>query len=138
MVSEVERTNGKRKRGTWRRKRVRRRRESSSYYKWQSLPGAYDKSLSALPGIEISPVNPSIAVTMGRSACHHLVTTLHQLKDLFTGSNTAESSNFQDNIRSTTVPSPLLHLSFEIISYIIHQVPLCGRYLLVWYKYSIF
>ena len=58
-----------------RRKRVRRRRESSSYYKWQSLPGAYDKSLSALPGIEIPP---SIAVTMGRSACHHLVTTLHQ------------------------------------------------------------
>ena len=60
------------------------------------------------------------------------------LMDFFTGSNTAESSNFQDNIRSTTVPSPLLHLSFEIISYIIHQVPLCGRYLLVWYKYSIF
>ena len=33
------------------RERVRRRRESS-YYKWQSLPGAYDKGLSALPGIE--------------------------------------------------------------------------------------
>ena len=31
----------------------RRREESSSYYKWQSLPGAYDKGLSALPGIEI-------------------------------------------------------------------------------------
>ena len=25
----------------------------SSYYKWQSLPGAYDKGLSTLPGIEI-------------------------------------------------------------------------------------
>ena len=34
------------------RERVRRR-ESNSYYKWQSLPGAYDKGLSALPDIEI-------------------------------------------------------------------------------------
>ena len=36
------------------------------------------------------PSEPSTAVTMGRSACHYLVT----LKDFFTGSNTAESYNF--------------------------------------------
>ena len=47
----------------------------------------------------IPPVNPSIAVTMGRSACHQLGDYPSPLKDLFTGSNTAESSNFQDNIR---------------------------------------
>ena len=29
------------------------RRRGSSYYKWQSLPGAYDKGFSILQGIEI-------------------------------------------------------------------------------------
>ena len=46
---EEEKTNGRRRV----RERVRRRRESSSCYKWQSLPGAYDKGLSELPDIEI-------------------------------------------------------------------------------------
>ena len=44
-IGEEERNRG--------RENVRRRR-GSSYYKWQSLPGAYDKGLSVLQGIEIS------------------------------------------------------------------------------------
>ena len=44
-------------------------------------------------------MNPLIAVTMGRSAYHLLGDYPSPLKDLFTGSNTAESNNFQDNIR---------------------------------------
>ena len=45
QMGEEERDRG--------RERVRRIRETSSYYKWQSLPGHYDKDLSALPGIKI-------------------------------------------------------------------------------------
>ena len=45
IMGEEERDRG--------RERVSRRSESSSYYKWQSLHGAYDKSSSALSGIEI-------------------------------------------------------------------------------------
>ena len=37
------------------RERVKRRRESSIYYKWQSQLGAYDKGLLALPGIDEIP-----------------------------------------------------------------------------------
>ena len=82
---EEERTNGKRRE----RERVRRRekmgeregqgkRKGEEKREQQLLQVAestwsYDKSLSASPGIEI----PSTTVTMGRSACHHLVTTLH-------------------------------------------------------------
>ena len=45
-IGEEERNRG--------RERVRRRR-GNSYYKWQSLPGAYDKGFSiVLQGIEIS------------------------------------------------------------------------------------
>ena len=55
------------------------------------------------------------------------------LKDLFT---TSKSSNFQDirqynsafSFASFKLICPLVH--HGIISYIIHQVPLCGRYLL--------
>ena len=68
-----ERTNGKRRR---KRKgdeeRIRRRnrgresvrRRGSSNYKWQSLPGAYDKGFSILQGIEIPPSEPL-------SCCHN-------------------------------------------------------------------
>ena len=73
--AEEERTNGKRKRRE-KRKGEEEKKESSSYYKWESLPGAYDKGLSALPGIDIT-VNPSTTVAMGKSACHCLVITLH-------------------------------------------------------------
>ena len=64
----------------------------------QSLPGAYDKGLLALR----FPSEPLVLLSQweGRSACHHLVTSYPSpLMDLFTGSNTAESSNFQDDIR---------------------------------------
>ena len=54
-VEEEERTNEKRKRreGQGKRKGEEEKKESSSYYKWQSLPRAYDKGLSAFPGIDI-------------------------------------------------------------------------------------
>ena len=93
----------KKREGDRERERLRRRRRESSYYKWQSLPGAYDKGLSTLPGSE--PLN----------CCHNGKVSLpplgdypSPLKDLFTGCNTTVSSNFQDNIR---LPSPLLHLN---------------------------
>ena len=51
---EEKRTNGRRE-GQENRKGVEEKRErESSYYKWQSLPGAYDKGLSSLPDIEIT------------------------------------------------------------------------------------
>ena len=97
-----ERTNGKRRgkrkgdeERIHRRNRGREsvRRRGSSYYKWQSLPGAYDKGFSILQGIEIPPppppppANPSVAITMGRSACHQLGDYPSPLKDRFTDSN---------------------------------------------------
>ena len=97
QMGEEERDKG--------RKRVRRRRESSSsYYKWQSLPGAYDKSLLALR----FPSEPLNCCHNGKVSLPPLGEYPSPLKDLFTGSNTTESCNFQDNIRRTTVPSPLL------------------------------
>ena len=65
QVEEEERTNEKREKGQgkrkgenkWIRKRGTKSEEEekreSNYYKWQSLSGAYDKGLSALPGTEI-------------------------------------------------------------------------------------
>ena len=69
-VKEEERTNG-RIEGQGKERMRKPRRESTATTKWQSLPGAYNKGLLALPGIQL------LAVTMKRSACHHLVTALH-------------------------------------------------------------
>ena len=107
-------------------RKVEEEKRESSYYKWQSLPGAYDKGLQHCQALKFlsEPLNH----------CHNAKVSLSPLgdyssplKDLFTGSNTAESSNFQDNIR---LPSPLLHLNLVHHGCIIHQVPQCGRYLL--------
>ena len=71
LEGEEERTNGRRREGQGKRKGEEKR-EQQLLLVAESTWG-YDKSLSASPGTEI----PSTTVTMGRSACHHLVTTLH-------------------------------------------------------------
>ena len=86
------------------RERVRRR-ESSSYYMWRSLPGAYDKSLLALPGIEIPQRTPQL-LSQWEGHLPPLVDYPSLLKDLYTGSNTAESiATSRTTSGSTTVSS---------------------------------
>ena len=105
---EEERTNGRRRKGQGKRKGEEKR-EQQLLQVAESTWG-YDKSLSALPGIEIL----STTVTMGRSACNHLVTIYPSpLKDFFTGSNTV---NFQDNIRQYN--SAFSFASFKFICFL--------------------
>ena len=91
------------------REKVKRRRRESSYYKWQSLPGTYDKGLSALP----FPSEPLNCCHNGKVSLPPLGDYSSPLKDLFTGSNTAESSNFQENIRQYN--SGFSFASFKLI-----------------------
>ena len=109
QMGEEERDQG--------RERVRRRRESS-YYKWQSLPWAYDKCLSALPGIRV-PSEPLNCCHNGKVSLPSLGDYLSLQKDLFTGSNIAESSNFQDNIRQYN--SAFSFTSFKLICPLVHH-----------------
>ena len=78
-------------------------------------------------------MNPSIADN-GKVSLPPLGDYSSPLKDLFTGSNTAESSNFQDNIRQYN--STFFFASFKLICPLGLLVPLCGRYLLITATYS--
>ena len=66
-IGEEERNSG--------RESVRRR--GSSYYKWQSLPGAYDKGFSILQGIETPQRTPQLLSQWEGQPAINLVTTLH-------------------------------------------------------------
>ena len=66
--------------------KVRKRRREGSYYKWQSLPGANDKGLSAFPSIEILPSEPLNCCHNGKVSLPPLGDYPSPLKDLSTGS----------------------------------------------------
>ena len=108
---EEERTNGRRREGQGKRKGEEKRVAATTSDR--VYLGSITRVYQHCQALRF-PSEPFNCCHNGkRSACHQFGDYPSPLKDLFTGSNTAESSNFQDNIRQYN--SAFSFASFKLI-----------------------